>query len=134
MDRKTDKWHIARVIFIMQHCSFYKLAAIKFNYSLVGWWLVPFVSLFLIPEAIFFSSSFHAFGFVDLLDWVPHGIIIDEAPLFKWLLIHRTFSYWPKNTMGRLASSRNLLYPLWNILKQERSFKYSSWLKRKVLQ
>ncbi|KAK8309823.1 hypothetical protein V6Z12_D02G149500 [Gossypium hirsutum] len=37
-----------------------------------------------------------------------------------------------KITRGRLASSQNLLYLLWNILKQERRlYKYRSWLKRK---
>lgn len=94
-------------------------------------------SLSLIPEATLFSSSFHAFRFVRSLvlgplknnNWWGRG---REAPLFKWLLIHRTFSYWPKHTRGRLASSQNLLYLLWNILKQERSFKYSFLLKRKA--
>lgn len=40
------------------------------------------------------------------------------TPLFIWLLIHRTFSYWPIKTRGHLASSQNLLYLLWNILKE----------------
>lgn len=73
---------------------------------------------------------FHCFWICEIfLDGSIKRVIIDEATLLKWLLIHRTFSYWSNKNTGvplDLASSWNLLYLLWNILKQERSFKYTT--------
>jgi len=60
------QWHMAHVILRKWPCYVWQnvFVSVKLNYSMVGCWQVPFASLFVIPEATFFSSSFTAFGFV----------------------------------------------------------------------